>query len=464
MKKHALIDPLCLILLSLISINICTPIVTAQQDDLILEAEEYLQSQLIRTQSYVDEDGKVTSDFGAQNIFRGTALLGQLVIGIHIGLVDSPSLLLLNLIANYVNTNIPQKILNLSPSSLTGDDVLMMGATSDFLAGHYALTNSDLSRENLLEVADYLTQQLGWSPLNSRLFVFTNAFRIEQLTGVTIPKQDVEEAISDLLDHQIDFVDYSLLDPINFPICLNILSVLYRATLEAQVSVPTEVIALWDVYRNYTLTDLITIPKTPTHYSSNLQYLSSLIEALEISNDPQTLQEAQTLTADLLSIWQSGERLIRQPFSPFEVYPYDPALNYTKIAQDAQNGEIVWKIDLKLASLANRLADHSQSNTNLKEEFKSKNNFALNKVLQEDYFPIYESGTLITEGFVDRMESTAFISEWLARSRLQERIPSELLALQPLNIPISLIASATIMIILGLLYSRGILFSKKEED
>jgi hypothetical protein len=261
---------------------------------------------------------------------------------------------------------------------------------------------------------------LGWSPLNSRFFVLTNVLRIEHLTGGTILKQDVEEAISDLLDHQLEFIDYSLLDPVNFPVSLNVLSVLYHAANQAQVSVPSEVIAMWEVYCNYTLTDISTMPSTPAYYSSNLQYLNSLVEALEVSTDAQILQAAQTLAMDLSSIWQSGDRLIRQPFSPFAVYPYDPALNFSRMIQDVQDGVIVWKIDLKLASLVNRLAVHSQSNTSLAEEFRSRCNLALNEVVQGDYFSIFEVGTLPTEGFVDRLESTALISEWLARSRLQE--------------------------------------------
>jgi hypothetical protein len=450
--------------LSFLLIGICIPQGCAQQDDLISECEASLQSWLTYAESYVGEDGQITSSFMAQNSFRGTALLGQLVIGIHIGLVDSPSLLLLNRIANYLNTHISQYTLDLTSSSVTNDDVLMMGAVTDFLVGHYALTNSAQSRENLLQVADYLTQQLGWSPLNSRFFILTNVLRIEQLTGGSILKQDVEEAISDLLDHQLEFIDFSLLDPINFPISLNVLSVLYGAALQAQVSVPSEVIALWQVYCNYTLTDLSIIPSTPTYYSSNLQYLSSLVEALDVSRDPQTLHAAQTLAVDLLSIWQSGDRLIRQPFSPFEVYPYDPALNYSQIIQDAQNGVIVWKIDLKLASLVDRLAVNSQSNASLAKEFRSRNNFALNQVVQGDYFSLFDVGTLPTEGFVDRIESAALISEWLARRRLQEQVPSELLAFEPLNVPVSLIAAVVVLITVGLLYNRGVLFSRKEDD
>jgi len=436
----------------------------AQQEDLISECEVSLQSWLSYAETYVGEEGQITSSFTAQNSFRGTALLGQLVIGIHIGLVDSPSLLLMNRIANYMNAHISQNFLDLTTSSVSNDEVLMIGAVTDFLVGHYALTNSAQSRENLLQVSDYLTQQLGWSPLTSRLFVLTNVLRIDQLTGGSIIEQDVEEAISDLLDHQVEFIDFSLLDPINFPISLNILSVLYNAALQAQVNVPTEVIAMWEVYSNYTLTDLSTVQVTPTDYSLDLQYLSSLVEALEVSGDPQILRAAQTLTVDLLSIWESGDRLIRQPFSPFEVYPYDPALNYSHITQDIQDGVIVWKVDLKLASLVDRLAGHSDSNTSLAEKFRSRTNFAINKVVQGDYFPLLDVGTLPTEGFVDRMESTAFISEWLARHRLQEQVPSELLALEPLNIPVSLIASVIILIALGILHNRGVLVSRAEDD
>ncbi len=445
-------------------ISFCLPLGSAQQDKLVSECETSLQSWLTYAESYVDEDGQVTSNFMAKNSFRGTALLGQLVIGIHIGLVDSPSLLLLNRIANYVNAHLSQNILNLTHSSVTNDEAMMIGAVTDFLVGHYALTKSIQSRENLLQVIEYLTQQVGWSPITSRLSVLTNVLRIEQLTGGSIQKQDVEEAISDLLDHQMEFIDFSLLDPINFPISLNILSALYRAALHAQVNVPTEVIAMWQVYCNYTLTDLPTIPAKPTYYSSKLQYLSSLIEALEILKDPQILQAAQTLAIDLLSIWQSGDRLIRQPFSPLEVYPYDPAINYSQTIQDIQNGVIVWKIDLKLASLVDRLAINSQSNASLAEEFRSKTNFALNQVVQGEYFPIFEAGTLPTEGFVDRMENAALISEWLATRRLQKQVPSELLAIEPLNIPVSMIASVAILITVGILYDRGFLFSRKEDN
>ena len=177
---------------------------------------------------------------------------------------------------------------------------------------------------------------------------------------------------------------------------------------------------MWQVYLNYTLTDLPTIPATPEYYSSNLLYLSSLVEALSISKDQLLLTEAQNLALNLSSIWQSGDRLIRQPFSPLEVYPYDPAIDYSQIIQDIQNGVTIWKIDLRLASLMNRLAIYSKSKASLIEEFHEKTNFALNQVVQGGYLSIFEVGILPTEGFVDRMESTALISEWLAMRRLQK--------------------------------------------
>ena len=433
----------------------------AQPDNKVTEAETSLQQWLIYAESYIDQNGQITPSFGAQNSLRGTALLGQLVNGIHIGLVDSSSLILLNRIAEYLNTQTPVKLLELSSSTPTSDDVLMMGSISDFLAGHYALTNSAKSRENLLLVADYLIQQLGWSTINSRLFVLTNIFRIDQISGGTIIQTDIEEAISDLLDHQLDFIDYSLIDPINFPISLNVLSVLYSTALQSKINVPTEVIALWEVYQNYTLTELETKPVKPAYYSTNLLYLSSLLESLEVSQDPTVLNAAQSLTSELLSIWQSGERLIRQPYTPFEVYPYDPALTYSQILTDTTNEKTIWKIDLKLPALTNRLAAHSQSN--MKEQYQSNTHLALDKIVQQDYLSLYETGTLPTQDFVDRLENTAFIAEYLARTRLQEQIPTDFLPQQPINIPISLITSSTIIIIIGFLYTRGILFKKKEE-
>jgi hypothetical protein len=128
-------------LLSSLLMGICIPQGCAQQDDLVSECEASLQSWLTYAESYVDENGQITSSFMAQNSFRGTALLGQLVIGIHIGLLDSPSLLLLDRIANYLNTHISQNTLDLTASSVTSDEVLMIGAVTDFLVGHYALTN-----------------------------------------------------------------------------------------------------------------------------------------------------------------------------------------------------------------------------------------------------------------------------------------------------------------------------------
>ena len=443
-------------------INICIPQCWAQQDNRVSDAETSLRNWLIYAQSNVGEDGQVLSSYGAQNSFRGTSLMGQLVLGTHIGLIDSSSLLLLNQIAEYLNTQTPYKILELDSSTMTNDDILMINAVDDFLVGHYALTNSAQSRENLLKITDYLTQQLGWSTLNSRLFTLTNILRIEKLTGGSILKLDVEEAISDILDHQFEFIDYSLIDPINFPISLNILSTLYTAALQSKVNTPTEVIALWEVYKNYTLTELETIPTTPKYYSTNLLYLSSLVESLDVSQDPLVLSAAQNLTSKLLSIWQSGDRIIRQPFTPFEIYPYDPALTYSKIVMDSTNEVTIWKIDLKLPSLINRLSAHSQSN--LAEQYQSKRNLALNKILQPDNLSLYEVGTLPTQNFVDYLEKTAFVSEYLARTRLKEQIPSDLLPQQPINIPISLIVSATIMISVGFLYTRGLLFKKKEDD
>jgi hypothetical protein len=110
-EKNAILAPTWLIFLNLLFINICTTTVHAQQDEVILEAKGSLQSWLTWVKSYVGEDGQVTSGFRAQNTIRGTALLGQLVIGIHMDIIDSPSLLLLNRIANYLNTKIPQEIL-----------------------------------------------------------------------------------------------------------------------------------------------------------------------------------------------------------------------------------------------------------------------------------------------------------------------------------------------------------------
>jgi hypothetical protein len=428
------------------------------QEELLLEhSATTLQSWLVFAEVNTLGNGQAASNFSSDHIVRGTALLGQLVAGIHVGLLDSPSLLLFNRIAAYLNDQVQQGLLNLTTSTTTGDEWLTLSAIADFLASHYALTQSEESRTNLLAIADSYVLKVGWSPLTSRLGVLTNAIRVQQFIGTTILTSDIEAAVTDLLDHQLDFVDFGILDPVNIPLSLRVLSSLSGGALYARVSVPVEVIALWEVYSNYTLSETPLLTHSPANYSRNLLYLGSLIEGLKVTSDSDTVQAAQALALELLALWQAGDRLLRQPYSPLDIYPFDPALDYAQLQTAVLSEEIVWKSDLQLPLLVTQLMEHVE-NATLLHQLQEALFLGVSHATQDEYYPVLEPGTLPTTGFVDRLESTSLLAGWLARRRVQEQIPIDVLSLLPAQLPIAFSTAVVILLATGFLYVRGRLF------
>ena len=80
--------------------------VWAIEDTLVEPGIRALQSWLAYAEIHTSEDGQAIPSLASNNVVRGTAILGQLVTGLHVGLLDSPSLLLLNRIAGYINTQV----------------------------------------------------------------------------------------------------------------------------------------------------------------------------------------------------------------------------------------------------------------------------------------------------------------------------------------------------------------------
>ncbi|GBC69713.1 hypothetical protein HRbin01_01416 [archaeon HR01] len=403
-------------LIFLVVILLATQAVEAQAVD-VRNVRDVLKADYIYLSSLVGSDGSVVEPY---NSLRSQALVGSMAGWLHIGLGDTESLMLLDKVADAVNSRVEREDgvdLGFDGGVQDGENLITHLTVADLLSIHYGLTKDPRSRANLLRLLESVEKKIGWTPPTSKAAILARASSLSFLAGGQPLKEDVSEALDEYARRIYDIINYSAVGYEKLTSSLKQLSLLMEAAREAGLEPPAELVALWSVHVDYVVEATQTLPISSEGYRKLLRGFSSLVDAAANThlNASKVAAEQAVRTAEAIDgIWRAGDRILYLPVDPLEVYPLDPLTPADRIVADQAAGRTVLMADLRFPILILTLEQAVGERPDLHEAVT----LAISRVSVKDgYFPLIERGLIKSEELVNRWLRIQLLSTYLALQR-----------------------------------------------
>ncbi len=386
----------------------------------VFSVKEVLKADLKYADGLIGDDGSVAYFFDPEGSLRAQALAGSMVALIHMGLGDPESLELLRRVGDAVNRRVESEDgldLGFDGGILSDvDNFLTHTAVADFLSEYYGLTGDLRSRSNMLKIMQSLEGKVGWSPQVSKSSLLASSSRISFITGGGPFTEDVAEALNEVSSHFLDVIDFSARSFEGLTTSLSHLSMLLKASHEAGLEPPTEIVALWSVHIDYVINATESLEITGENYPRLIMAFSALTSAAEnihLSQSRVAGEYAVALAGRVAGLWRSGDRILLLPAGVLDVYVFDPRISAERLLEDVQAGVKIPVVDLRLPTLLVRLESQG-----FETGLDSLISLAISKVsLREGYLQLVERGALPSEEFYSRLQRVILLSTYLAIQR-----------------------------------------------